>query len=456
MKNKSATAIGVFSGFLVLGVLGFSFVDETKAFGPGLGHPPPHHFGEEPGGQQQWGLPRGGPGFRGEPRHPFGRGSHSEEGHLQPQERTSFESPQRGFRQGRPERNQESRAELPDGVSSTENWVEISIEGDRRIIKSNGIADHDTGTFPNSQNPNGIEAQYHEFKIPVNPTYTDNAVQARIVGVALNGLPIEPGTAEKWTGGTTVWNYEGIQGTRLTLGLDHQNAHVQPGGKYHYHGVSDDLVSSLSSDVKGTQIAWAADGFPIYYRADIDSSYQLKSGNRPDGSEGPGGTYDGTFTQDYDFVAGAGDLDACNGIFIGDEYVYYATDAFPFFPRCLKGNADSSFAGGHGPRPEEPQGVRGGPQPNFGQSQSQRPSRRPGNSGLINKAVSHTEEGINLEITSLIDQIVERLQNMEVPVSRNSNVMIEKSNTDEGVILSITSEIESIIERLQERFLETE
>ena len=51
----------------------------------------------------------------------------------------------------------------------------------------------------------------------------------------------------------------------------------------------------------------------------------------------------GTFTQDYEFVAGAGDLDECNGRtgvtpeFPNGIYHYYATDTYAYLQRCLKG-----------------------------------------------------------------------------------------------------------------------
>jgi len=51
----------------------------------------------------------------------------------------------------------------------------------------------------------------------------------------------------------------------------------------------------------------------------------------------------GTFAQDWEYVAGSGDLDECNGRFgVTPEfpegiYHYYATDTYPFFQRCVKG-----------------------------------------------------------------------------------------------------------------------
>jgi hypothetical protein len=111
------------------------------------------------------------------------------------------------------------------------------------------------------------------------------------------------------------------------------------------------------------------------------SSYQVKKGTRPNG---PGGTFDGTFTEDFEYVAGSGDLDECNGRFgVTPEYPagiyhYCVTAEFPQLSRLWKGTPDQSFQkkgpprGGMGPpgmRGKGPPGARrGGPgllPPNF-------------------------------------------------------------------------------------------
>ena len=74
---------------------------------------------------------------------------------------------------------------------------------------------------------------------------------------------------------------------------------------------------------------------------EIDSNYELKSGTRPDG---PGGSYDGTYNEDYEHVAGdANDLDECNGMTVNGSYGYYISNAFPWAMACYKGTLDSSF-----------------------------------------------------------------------------------------------------------------
>ena len=101
-------------------------------------------------------------------------------------------------------------------------------------------------------------------------------------------------------------------------------------------------------------IGFAADGFPIYGSYFLDpatstvrkaiSGYTLKAGSRGTQSNtNPGGNYDGTYIDDYDYTA-AGDLDACNGMSVGGQYGYYVTDGYPWVLKCYVGFADSSFA----------------------------------------------------------------------------------------------------------------
>lgn len=234
-----------------------------------------------------------------------------------------------------------------------------------RYIRTNGIPDHETGEFPNRNNPNKISRQRYRFRTPLNPQPAASPVTLRdhLPGVAINGVPFDPGTAELWQN-NPEWRYEAFTGP-MDLGLDDNNAHVQPNGAYHYHGLPVGLIQNLTlnPDYEMTLVGYAADGYPIYTQvgyADpndpesdvrkMRSSYQLKAGQRPAPPNGPGGDYDGAFTQDYHYVAGSGDLDQCNGRFaVTPEYPqgiyhYYITEDFPYIPRILHGQPDDSFA----------------------------------------------------------------------------------------------------------------
>lgn len=218
-----------------------------------------------------------------------------------------------------------------------------------RYISSNGLPEHETGMFPNSGNPNSISEQDHQYRVTLTPEKTNSATPVQLSGVALNGIPLEPGTAETWNGDRN-WSIEAFNAEGIgTLGIDWSNAHVQPDGTYHYHAVPEGLLETAQTDQSGDliQLAWAADGFPMYYSLSnaYQSSWQLKSGAR---NGGPGGTYDGTYTQDFEYIAGSGDLDQCNGTTIGGSYAYIITNSFPYITRCVFGTPDDSFNKGPG------------------------------------------------------------------------------------------------------------
>lgn len=144
------------------------------------------------------------------------------------------------------------------------------------------------------------------------------------------------------------------------FGTDANNAHPQPDGTYHYHGNPKALFDQNAMS-ESPVIGFAADGFPIFgsYIDDngqiraVSSSFQLRSGSRPSGADDPGGNYNGTFVDDYEYVSGSGDLDECNGMMRNGSYGYYVTDAYPWILACFKGTPDSSFdkAGGNGGGP---------------------------------------------------------------------------------------------------------
>ena len=249
---------------------------------------------------------------------------------------------------------------------ATATW---SCSSTLRSLTGNGLPDHAVGTFPNNDNPNTISAQNISASVTLTPTAT-SIVTPRVgamdkPGVALNGIAFDPGTAGTCSdagacqqGGQTVgaWNLEALGQTFFKWGTDTSNAHVQPNGMYHYHGIPEGLVTKLGNgNMAMTLIGWAADGFPIYARYGytvatdassaikvVTSSYRTKA--TPDANRPATTTYAmGTFTQDYEYVAGLGDLDECNGRtgvtpeFPKGIYHYYATDSFPHLQRCVKG-----------------------------------------------------------------------------------------------------------------------
>lgn len=245
----------------------------------------------------------------------------------------------------------------------------------QRSISGNSIPDHRVGDFPNVGNPNAIDEYAVDYGIVMRveaeePDRT-SPNDAQLVAISLGGILLDPFTAEVYDNDrSSGWNYEALTigaasnadlaGAIGYLGADCNNAHVQPTGKYHYHGMPEELVSNLLgasgaslNDPAMIMIGYAADGYPVYARygyvdpmdpasgvAVMRGSYELRPGTRP---SGPGGSYDGTFVQDWEYVADSGDLDACNGRYgVTPEhpngiYHYFVTDDYPFIQRCVWG-----------------------------------------------------------------------------------------------------------------------
>lgn len=297
--------------------------------------------------------------------------------------------------------HQEDHQSSDAGVNPPgENKVAITIDGDYRVITSNGIPNHKTGQFPGRGNPNAISAQSYRYRMPLKPALADKPTsnEGGPFGIALNGVVFDPTTAEFWKRDrNSGWREEAISPTdQGQLGLDMNRAHVQPTGAYHYHGIPTGLVEHLAGgkehvDKKMVLVGYAADGFPIYNRyaykdasdpksdlVEMKPSYQLKKGNRPGGNEGPGGAYDGKYSQDYEFVQGSGNLDMANGRsgvtpeYPDGTYYYVLTIAHPSVPRYWMGTPDDSFRR-RGPRGGGPGGP-GGP---GGRAQDDRGGERP-------------------------------------------------------------------------------
>jgi hypothetical protein len=200
---------------------------------------------------------------------------------------------------------------------------------------------------------------------------TGAATDVRVAGVAVNGVKFEPGTAETVScqSGET-YRVEAIQ-SLFDLGLDVNNGHVQPTGEYHYHGASPALIDAAASGGDLALIGFAADGYLMYYSTSgtYRSSYQLSTNARtgtgcrislPGGDtfDLAGTIPDGTYTSDWVYLPGSGDLDACNGTTIAGRYAYVVTDAYPYVHRCVLAQPAMGTAGAPGGPP-----VGTGPEP---------------------------------------------------------------------------------------------
>ena len=244
---------------------------------------------------------------------------------------------------------------------------------------SNGIPRHATGQYPNQGNPNTIGVHTEVRRVPKAPVKTDIPSEMAEFGITLDGIKLDRDTAESYRN-ERQWNYEALtpgMARRLSgdarfawLGSDCNNAHVQPGGSYHYHGPPRALLRELTAGAEIEDMVlggFAADGFPFYLfygyedpgdpasgLVAVEASWDLRPGER---ATAPGGAHDGTFREDWQYVEGSGDLDECGGRFgVTPEfpdgtYHYYLTSDYPYIPRCVFGTPDASFRARRPPPP---------------------------------------------------------------------------------------------------------
>ena len=252
--------------------------------------------------------------------------------------------------------------------------LSISVANGECEFATDGIPNHDMQDTGNFANP--VSEQNDIYRMTATPEIAASTTELELgqeQGIYLNGVKIDIFAAaclgvdneRVGCGANTVsdeneWRFDPMFGEN-GFGTDSHNAHTQPSGAYHYHGSPNALFDGTGETESGT-VGFAADGFPIYGLyinedgtvREVESSYQLKSGNRPslnlggssaEYSEQP---YDGVFRQDYEYVEGSGDLDECNGMFSDGSYGYYVTNGYPYIVGCFKGTPDSTFVGGGG------------------------------------------------------------------------------------------------------------
>lgn len=201
-------------------------------------------------------------------------------------------------------------------VEGSVEWPEsmrIDLQGDERLITTNDLPDHPTGTYPIARsdpayqydrNPGSISAQDLEFRLAADPEVAGSASCAGgSVGVMLSGSVVFSAID---AGGRDAVAHE-VQ--------DDCGGHPQNTGVYHYHSVGD----CLGDDVEGRHsplMGYAFDGFGIY-------GHQGESGE----------------------VLANDDLDACHGhthsvAWDGETrpmFHYHATYEFPYTVGCYRG-----------------------------------------------------------------------------------------------------------------------
>jgi arylsulfatase A-like enzyme len=236
----------------------------------------------------------------------------------------------------------------------------ISVNGDKCIFQTNAIPNHDFNDGGQAF-PNAVSEQNDTFEITTTPTKAQTVTEISLEtdnAILLNGVKVDLLAAGCYGIGngkigcndmSTPWRYDPMH-TANGFNVDTHNAHAQPDGTYHYHGSPLALFDNDASVVSPV-IGFAADGFPIFGSYFDDNgtirkaqpSYQLKSGTRPTDNDQPGGSYDGAFRDDYEYVEGLGDLDECNGMTVNGVYGYFITDNYPYVLACYTGTPDASF-----------------------------------------------------------------------------------------------------------------
>ncbi len=199
-------------------------------------------------------------------------------------------------------------------LTATYSWNCTSTS---RMLTANGVPNHPVGTFPGPGNPNRIAAVPTSATYVMSPALAANPTTVITSGYGINGVKMEPATAGTCTesasgtscslaGGGGAWSIEALGQSVFNFGVDTNNAHVQPNGSYHYHGMPEGLITKLGGSTSSmTLVGWAPDGFPIYARNGytvpsdaasglkaLASSYRLKTtpdANRPATSAVPDG-----------------------------------------------------------------------------------------------------------------------------------------------------------------------
>lgn len=225
------------------------------------------------------------------------------------------------------------------------NVQQVQYSASNVYVTTTCIPDYTIGPWTN--NPNIPVNQNFIFKITRNPVQnTGTLINTPMghTGVWSNGVSIFNAKDGMSYNNQGIWNRDALVFEGISF--DNCLGHPAPNGEYHHHVNPTCLYDDTDDSQHAPIIGYAFDGFPIYgaYGYDnvngtgifrkMQSSYQLRNiTNRttlPNGTilnanqYGPaiGGQYPlGAFLEDYEYVAGSGDLDVHNGRFcVTPEY----------------------------------------------------------------------------------------------------------------------------------------
>lgn len=234
------------------------------------------------------------------------------------------------------------------------NVQRVRHNDDDVYVNATGIPSYPVGPFPGG-NPSMATDRNWIFRIPKSPTEetgTKTTTPLGPIGVYVNGVPIYNARDGMSFMNQGIWNQNAVTNEGGVLpgstndfdaNLGHSNpvmggATVGPcptsgttfvEGEYHHHQRPISLMTQLGDDGSAHSpiVGWAFDGFPVYGPYGnvntngtggvkrMESGYSLIGGFRPNpmmDPTSPGGMYDGTYVEDYEFTGG-GDLDVHNG-----------------------------------------------------------------------------------------------------------------------------------------------
>ena len=203
---------------------------------------------------------------------------------------------------------------------------------------SSGIPSYSIGPWP--QNPNTPTNQNYLLRFPRQPqvkTGTKTNTPLGRIGLLTNGVPIYNAMDGRSYNNQNIWHQNA--NVVEAVSFDSCLGHPDNGGHYHHHEIPT-CLDAISPSQHAPIFGYAFDGYPIYgpygyANADgsggvrrILTSYRLRSITQrttlPNGTVltpsqyGPAvsSTYPlGYYLEDYEYVAGLGDLDAYNGRF---------------------------------------------------------------------------------------------------------------------------------------------
>lgn len=205
-------------------------------------------------------------------------------------------------------------ATLPAMYSKFNSGLNIYVEGNYVVIKTNSVPDHKSPYFQTTDsryevyngsnpsfmlNPNRILDQSLTFKIPITPVEASSksATPLGPIGVSLNGVAI----FNQYAGPSTPLTNE-------INSFDQYNGHPQQTGQYHYH-VEPKYITTLKG--KNVLLGVLLDGYPVY--GPVENGVTLTSANLDayHGHTGatadfPGGIYHYHITADAPYINGNG------------------------------------------------------------------------------------------------------------------------------------------------------